>query len=124
MRIEMWPVDRIQPDPNHPHISDGTIEQVAQSILENGFPQPMVVDEDDIIILGHIRWSAAKKLGLADVPVHVACGLSPEQANDYRLADQKLGELAKWDRDMRMIELADLQDLEFDLSSLGFVPQK
>lgn len=122
MHVEMWPIDRIKPYEKNPRINEGAVGDVAQSIQRFGFRQPVVVDEAGVIIAGHTRWKAARRLGLAEVPVHVAVGLSPAQAKAYRLADNKLGELAKWDMDLLPIELSDLRGMEFDLSSLGFAP--
>ena len=122
MHVEMWSIDRIKPYEKNPRINDGAVDQVVRSISEFGFRQPIVVDEASIIIVGHTRWKAAVKMGLREVPVHVAMGLSSAQAKAYRLADNKLGELAKWDLDLLPIELADLRGMEFDLSSLGFAP--
>src|SRR4029450_992856 len=73
-----------------------------------------------MIAAGHTRWKAAKKLGLTQVPVHVAKDLTPEQAKAYRLADNKTNELAEWDKALLPLELADLQALNFDLGLLGF----
>src|SRR4029450_3589629 len=73
-----------------------------------------------MIAAGHTRWKAAQKLGLAQVPVHVATDLTPEQAKAYRLADNATNELAQWDEELLPLELADLQALDFDLSLLGF----
>ena len=72
---------------------------MAASIREYGFRQPLVVDEEDVIIVGHTRYKAALKLGMSEVPVHVAVGLSPAQAKAYRLADNQTATMSSWDED-------------------------
>src|SRR5690606_20881858 len=87
---------------------------------EYGMRQPLVVDTDGVIIVGHTRWKAAKKLGLAEVPVHVARDLEPEAVRAYRIADNKTAELADWDFDLLPIELQSFSDTGYDLGLLGF----
>ncbi|GIW81673.1 MAG: methyltransferase [Gemmatales bacterium] len=91
-----------------------------QSIREFGFRQPIVVDTDGVIIVGHTRYKAAQKLSLEKVPVHVATELTPEQIKAYRIADNKTNELSDWDYDLLPIELGELQALDYDLGLLGF----
>ncbi|HED52913.1 MAG TPA: chromosome partitioning protein ParB, partial [Phycisphaerales bacterium] len=113
-------IDDIQPYERNPRLNDDAVDAVAESLRQFGFRQPIVVDADGVIIVGHTRWKAARKLGLAKVPVHVATDLTPEQIRAYRIADNKTGELAEWDLDLLPIELQDLQQAEYDLSLLGF----
>jgi len=121
MQVDLWPIERVIPYDRNPRINDGAaVDSVAASLKEFGFRQPIVVDRDGVIVVGHTRWKAAKKLGLAQVPVHVARDLTPEQAKAYRLADNKTNELAEWDKVLLPLELADLQALNFDLGLLGF----
>ena len=120
MQIDLWPIQRVKPYPNNPRINDGAIEAVAGSLREFGFRQPIVVDRDGVIIVGHTRWKAAKKLALAQVPVHVATDLSPEQIKAYRIADNQTATIADWDFDLLPLELADLQAANYDLGLLGF----
>ena len=120
MTIETWPIDRPQPYDKNPRLNDDAVEVVAKSIREFGFRQPIVVDENGIVIIGHTRLKAAKSLGLAEVPVHVACGLSPEQVKALRIADNKTAEIAEWNLELLPIELAELQGMDFDLGLLGF----
>jgi len=101
-------------------VNDAAVDAVAASIKEFGWRQPVVVDKDGVIICGHTRWKAAQKLGLKKVPVHVATGLTPAQVKAYRLADNKSGEFAEWDMELLPIELAGLQDMDFDLDLTGF----
>ena len=120
MRIQQRIITDIKPYEHNPRINDAAVDVVATSIKEFGFRQPIVVDEDGVIIVGHTRFKAAQKLGLEKVPVHVAKGLTPAQVKAYRLADNKTGELAEWDYDLLPIELADLQGMDFDLDLIGF----
>jgi len=97
MQIEMWPIERVRPYERNPRHDDDAVASVAASIKEFGWRQPVVVDPDGVIVVGHTRWKAAQKLGLAEVPVHIATDLSPEQIKAHRIADNKLNELADWD---------------------------
>lgn len=120
MKVELWPIAKVKPYENNPRINDGAVDAVATSIREFGFRQPIVVDTDGVIICGHTRYKAAQKLGLEKVPVHVAKDLTPEQIKAYRIADNKSAELADWNYDLLPIELAELQEMDFDLDLLGF----
>ncbi|AQT67929.1 Modification methylase DpnIIB [Anaerohalosphaera lusitana] len=120
MRITQRNTDSIRPYENNPRLNDEAVDAVAQSLKEFGFRQPIVVDEDGVIICGHTRFKAAQKLGLEKVPVHVAKDLSPEQVKAYRIADNRTGELSEWDWGQLKIELGDLQEAEFDLGMLAF----
>ena len=99
MHVEMRNIDDIKPYPNNPRHNDEAVAAVAASIQTFGFRQPLVLDEEGMIIVGDTRLKAAKKLGLAVVPVHVAVGLTPAQCKAYRIADNKSAELADWDND-------------------------
>jgi hypothetical protein len=120
MQIESWPIDWLTPYEHNPRLNDDAVDSVACSIEEFGFRQPIVVDEDGVIIIGHTRLKAAKKLGLTEIPVHVARELSPEKIKALRIADNKTAELAEWDYDLLPIELAELQEMDFDIDLLGF----
>ena len=118
--IEFRPIDSIRPYENNPRINDNAVEAVANSLREFGFRQPIVVDGDGVIICGHTRHKAAKKLGLAQVPVHVITDMSPEQIKAYRIADNKTSDLSDWDYDILPGELSDLAAAGFDLKLLAF----
>ncbi len=120
MQVETWPIDRLIPYDKNPRLNDDAVEAVARSIQEFGFRQPIVVDEDGVIIIGHTRLKAARKLGLTEVPVHVARGLSPEKIKALRIADNKTAEIAEWNLELLPIELSELQGMDFDLGLLGF----
>ena len=108
----------IKPYENNPRNNDNAVEQVANSIKEFGFKQPIIIDSDNVIVCGHTRYKAAKKLGLDKVPCVIADDLTDEQIKAYRLADNKVGELAEWDIDLLGEELDGIFDI--DMSDFGF----
>jgi DNA modification methylase len=121
MTVEVWPIEKLIPYPRNPRqIPQIAIDKVAVSIQEFGFRQPIVVDSKRVIIVGHVRLLAAQKLGLTEVPVHVATGLTAAQVNAYRLADNRTNEEATWDMEALTLELAELKLDEFDLDLTGF----
>ena len=120
MQIEFRKLDEVKPYEKNPRVNDDAVEAVAKSIKEFGFRQPIVVDADSVIVCGHSRWKAAKKLGLEQVPVHVARELTAEQIKAFRIADNKTSDLSDWNYELLPLELSELQDMNFDLSLLGF----
>lgn len=119
--VEEWPVDRPQPCPDNPRvITDAAVRKVAASLQEFGWRQPIVVDEQEVIVIGHTRRLAAITLGMPFVPVHVARGLSPEQIRALRLADNRTGEEASWDLSALAVSVQDLECNGFDLALTGF----
>jgi ParB-like chromosome segregation protein Spo0J len=124
MKIEQWDIEKVKPYDRNPRRNDKAVEAVAKSIREFGFRQPIVVDKDGVIVVGHTRYKAALKLGLATVPVHVAADLSPQQARAYRIADNRTNETAEWDVDLLPIELGELRDGGADLKLLGFTDKE
>jgi DNA modification methylase len=120
-RIEMWPLDRLRPyEKNARTHSAEQIAQIAASIQEFGFTNPILVDGADGILAGHGRLAAAKDMGLAEVPVIVLDHLSAAQRKAYILADNQLALNAGWDTELLRMELGDLQLADFDLSLIGF----
>jgi DNA modification methylase len=120
MQIEQRPIGSIRPYENNPRHNDAAVDAVAASIREFGFRQPIVVDDNGVIIIGHTRLKAALKLGLETVPVHVATGLTPAQVKGLRLADNQTASLSSWDDAKLMLELAQLQQMNFELNLTGF----
>ena len=94
MQVNMRPIGSIRPYENNPRINDAAVDAVAASIKAFGFRQPIVVDEDGVIVVGHTRYKAAIKLEMTEVPVHVAIGLSPAQLKAYRIADNQTATIA------------------------------
>ncbi len=120
MHVELRDISAIRPYAGNPRRNDHAVEAVAASIREFGFRQPIVVDEQGVIVVGSTRYKAALRLGLKQVPVHVATGLTPAQLRAYRIADNRTAEIADWDGDLLAQELAGLQQEQFDLGLLGF----
>ena len=104
---------------NNPRNNDSAVEAVAESIKQFGFKVPIIVDNDYVIVAGHTRLKAARLLGLDKVPCIVADDLTPEQIKAFRLADNKVGELAGWDFAKLEEELSEISD-QFDMSTFGF----
>ena len=120
-RIEMWPLERLVPyERNARTHSPEQVAQIAASIQEFGFTNPILVDGADGILAGHGRLAAARDMGLAEVPVIVLDHLSDEQRRAYILADNKLALNAGWDEELLRMELGDLQLADFDMSLIGF----
>ena len=119
--IQVWLIERLILWARNPRThSDAQIAQIAASIAEFGFNNPILVDTKDGIIAGHGRRLAAYKLGLKEVPVIVLNHLSETQKRAYILADNKLAENAGWDEELLALELAALQDEDFNLDLIGF----
>jgi DNA modification methylase len=120
MIVEQRDLASIRPYANNPRLNDAAVDAVAASIRAFGFRQPIVVDEDGVIVVGHTRYKAALKLGMTTVPVHVATGLSPAQVRAYRIADNQTATLSAWDEDKLPLELMALQQAGFSLDLTGF----
>jgi DNA modification methylase len=121
MKIEMWPVDKpIDYARNARKITDKAVDKVAASIKEFGFRQPVVVDKEGVIIIGHVRRRSAKKLGLTEIPVHVAADLTPGQVKALRIMDNRSSDEVQFDFELLGPELLDLKGLGIDLSLTGF----
>ena len=120
MKIEQCSIRDIIPYARNPRNNAAAIDKVAASIKEFGFRQPIVVDDERVIVVGHTRYEAAKKVGLDSVPVHVADNLTPPQIKAYRLADNRTAQYAEWDEELLAFELNELSDMDFDLDLTGF----
>jgi len=120
VQVKAMPIADIKPYKGNPRRNKTSVAKVADSILEYGFRQPIVVDEDLVIIVGHTRLAAAKRLKLNEVPVHIAKGLTPQQTRAYRLMDNRSAEDSSWDPDLLNIELTGLLEEGFNLSLTGF----
>ena len=118
MLIIQRKITEIKPYEKNPRKNDEAVKYVAESIKQFGFKVPIVIDSQNIIVAGHTRWKAAKKLGLSEVPCIVADDLNDEQIKAFRLADNKVSEKAEWDFELLSDELEDLFD--FDMSVFGF----
>jgi len=120
MDVVDLPLEQLIPYARNPRKNADAIATVAASLAEFGWRQPIVVDEDMVILAGHTRLEAARQLGLTSAPVHIARGLTPAQAKAYRLMDNRAHENAAWDEVLLGLEFHDLQGEAFDLALTGF----
>jgi ParB-like chromosome segregation protein Spo0J len=120
MKIQNLEINKIKPYSNNPRNNKASIDKVASSIEEFGFRQPIVVDENLIILAGHTRLDASKKIGLKQVPVHIAKDLTEAQKKAFRIMDNKSSESSEWDKSLLDLELKDLFNNKFDLNLTGF----
>ena len=118
MEIIYKNINEINPYEKNPRKNKEAVNYVAESIKEFGFKVPIIVDKDLIIVAGHTRYKAAKKLGIKEIPCIIADDLTPEQVKAFRLADNKVGEIAEWDIDLLGDELNDIVNI--DMSEFGF----
>ena len=120
-KLEHWPIERLLPYIRNARThSEAQIAQIAASIAEFGFTAPILAGSDGVIVAGHGRLAAARKLGLASVPVVVLEHLTPTQRRALVIADNKIAENAGWDEELLRLELAELQEADFDLALTGF----
>ena len=123
LAIEWWPTEKLVPYARNPRVApEAAVAKVAGSLAEFGWRQPIVVDEVGVIIAGHTRLLAAQRLGLEQVPVHVAAGLTPQQVKAYRIADNRSAQETSWDFGLLPLELTELSDLGYDMGLTGFDP--
>jgi hypothetical protein len=126
MKTVDWDINTPIPYGNNPRINKEAVKAVKASLQTFGWQQPIVVDSKGIVIVGHTRLLAAKELFKeapnvwGKVPIHVAKTLTPEQVAAYRLADNKVGEIAEWDMTKLMDELMALAESDIDMRALGF----
>lgn len=119
MKVVQISTDALIPYDNNPRNNTEAVEYVANSIKEFGFKVPIVVDSNNIVICGHTRLLAAKQLNMKEVPCIIADDLTDEQIKAFRLADNKVGEIATWNDGLLEMELGDIADI--DMSDFGFV---
>jgi len=120
MKVDLVPIDSIVGYARNPRRNEKAIPKVKSSLKEYGFRQPIVVDADGVIVVGHTRWMAAKELGMTEVPVHVAENLTPAQIKGYRIADNRTAQESEFDDELLAIEMQELLDAKFDLDLTGF----
>ena len=120
MKIDIIPIEEVIPYARNPRKNEDAISKVASSLQEFGFRQPIVVDNDNVVIAGHTRLLAAKRLGMERVPIHTAKDLSDAQIQAYRITDNRSSQEAEWDEDLLRIELGDLRDQDFNLALTAF----
>ena len=122
MDIVDMPIEQIKPYKKNPRKNEKAVPEVVKSIKEFGFRQPLVVDSSMVLIVGHTRLLAAKELGLAKVPVHIASTLTPAQVRAYRIADNRSHDRSEWDVTLLNEELGELfeMDEKFDIEFMDF----
>lgn len=118
MNIQMLKLSDIKPYENNPRKNNEAVKYVAQSIKEFGFKVPIVIDKNNVIIAGHTRYKAAKRLKMKEVPTIIADDLTDEQVKAFRLADNKVAEKAEWNFDLLPLEINDIVDI--DMGAFGF----
>lgn len=118
MNVVELPISKLKAYERNPRFNDQAVDSVAASIKEFGFKVPIVVDADNTIVCGHTRLKAARQLGLKSVPCIIADDLTPEQIKAFRLADNKVSELAEWDFKLLDLELNEISGI--DMSEFGF----
>lgn len=120
MKVEEINISEIKPYEFNPRKNAKAIEKVAASLREFGWKQPIVVDEQNVVLAGHTRLAAAIALNYEVAPVVVADGLTDAQKAAYRIADNKTAEYSEWDKDLLQKEFARLMELDADLTSTSF----
>jgi DNA modification methylase len=120
MKVEIWPLDRVIPYAGNPRKNAKAIDKVAASLKRFGWKQPMVVDAEGVLVVGHTRREGALKLGWTEGPVVVASDLTPAEVKAYRLADNRSNEDAEWDKNLLGLELEALKLEGFDLKLTAF----
>lgn len=120
MEIQIVDIDSVIPYAKNPRNNKEAVSKVAASLKEFGFRQPIVVDAEMVVIAGHTRLAASYKIGLKQVPIHIATDLTENQIKAYRIADNRVSQEAKWDEDLLAIELGDLKLDDYDLTLTGF----
>lgn len=118
LKIVYRKINDLTPYDNNPRLNDAAVDAVAKSIEEFGFKVPIVIDKDGVIVAGHTRLKAAKQLQIDEVPCIIADDLSDEELKAFRLADNKVSELAEWDWNKLGLELAKIN--EIDMLDFGF----
>lgn len=112
IKEQLIALSMLKPYPDNPRINEDAVDYVARSIQDYGFKVPLVVDKDMVIICGHTRYEAAKKLNMGSVPCIIAADLTEEQVAAYRLADNKVSEFSSWDFDKLQAELATIDNID------------
>ena len=118
LKIEYVDINSIKPYKKNPRKNEDAIPYVMESIKQFGFKNPVILDKDNVIVAGHTRIESAKRLGITEIPCIYADDLTDEQIKAFRLADNKVAEIAEWDIDLLDTELDDI--LNIDMSDFGF----
>ena len=119
MNIIKIKTEDLIPYVNNPRNNENAVDKVASSIVEFGFKNPIIIDKNNVVINGHTRLLASKKLGLKEVPVIKADDLTEAQVKAFRITDNKTSEYAEWNEELLKLELEQLEDMNFDLNELN-----
>ena len=120
LKFETWPIERLIEYARNPRKNDHAVDKIAGAIKEFGFRIPVVAKSDGLVVDGHLRLKAAKKLGLTEVPVILADDMTDTQIKAFRISVNRMAEFAEWDNEMLALELGEIGDLGFDLDLTGF----
>ncbi len=124
MEVEMIPISEIIPYEKNPRKNDKAVDVVAKSITEFGFKQPIVMDKNNVIVVGHTRFKAAQKIGMQEVPIVWADELTEAQVKAYRIMDNKSNEYSYWNYDILKQEILDLKNFKIDIGLTGFTEEE
>ncbi|MBP5781959.1 MAG: ParB N-terminal domain-containing protein [Bacteroidales bacterium] len=122
MQIVYKDINDLQMYENNPRKNSDAVQYVANSIQQFGFKNPIIIDKDNVIVCGHTRYKAARRLKMAKVPCIMADDLTEDQIRAFRLADNKTAEMATWDYERLEQEFALIDPMEFDIADFGFFP--
>lgn len=123
-KLQHWKLDKFVEYANNPRKNDHAVDKIAAAINEFGFRIPIVAKSDGLIVDGHLRFKAAKKLGLDTVPVLLADDMTEQQIKAFRLSVNKMADLAEWDEELLAMELSELAEFDFDMDLIGFTTEE
>jgi DNA modification methylase len=118
--IELWPIDRLVEYPRNPRKNDAAVDRMCASIQEFGFKVPCLVRSDGEVVDGHLRLKAARKLGIAEIPIILCDEWTPAQVKAFRIMVNRSVSWADWDEELLALELQEIQEMDFDVSLTGF----
>ena len=124
LKFETWPIGKLVEYARNPRKNDHAVDKIAGAIKEFGFRVPVVAKSDGLVVDGHLRLKAAKKLGLKDIPVILADDMTDAQIKAFRISVNRMAEFAEWDNDLLALELGELGELGFDLELTGFTDEE
>lgn len=119
-KIEQWEIDRLIPYARNPRKNDHAVDRIASAIREFGFKVPIIAKSNGDVVDGHLRLKAAQKLGMDTVPVVIADDLTDAQVKAFRISVNRMAEFAEWDNELLGLELAELEEMDFDIELTGF----
>lgn len=124
LKFETWPIGKLVEYARNPRKNDHAVDKIAGAIKEFGFRVPVVAKSDGLVVDGHLRLKAAKKLGLKDIPVILADDMTDAQIKAFRISVNRMAEFAEWDNELLALELGELGELGFDLELTGFTDEE